>query len=54
MKQLKQLNCVVTYNKEIITTPYFGNSNGMTKSFSSVWGGANKPWLVPVLTNYDG
>lgn len=43
----------VTYNKEIVTTPYFGNSNGMTKSFSSVWGGANKPWLVPVLTNYD-
>lgn len=43
----------VTYNKEIVTTPYFGNSDGKTKSFSSVWGGINKPWLVPVLANYD-
>lgn len=43
----------VTYNDQIVTTPYFGNSNGKTKSFSSVWGGANKPWLVPVTANYD-
>ena len=43
----------VTYNGQIVTTPYFGNSNGKTKSFSSVWGGANKPWLVPVVANYD-
>lgn len=43
----------VTYNNEIVTTPYFGNSNGWTKSWSSVWGGANKPWLVSVKANYD-
>ncbi len=44
---------MVTYNDEIVTTPYFGNSNGKTKSWSSVWGGANKPWLVPVSAAYD-
>ncbi|MFZ2189417.1 MAG: NBR1-Ig-like domain-containing protein [Candidatus Magasanikiibacteriota bacterium] len=43
----------VTYNNEVVTTPYFGNSNGKTKSFSSVWGGANKPWLVSVVADYD-
>ncbi len=44
---------VVTYNDEIVITPYFGNSNGYTKSWASVWGGTNKPWLVPVKTSYD-
>lgn len=44
---------MVTYNGEVVTTPYFGNSNGSTKSWSSVWGGANKPWLVPVVATYD-
>lgn len=43
----------VTYNNEVVTTPYFGNSNGKTKSYSSVWGGSAKPWLVPVVANYD-
>ncbi len=44
---------MVTYDNVIITTPYFGNSSGWTKSWKSVWGGANKPWLVPVRCNYD-
>lgn len=44
---------MVTYKGEIVTTPYFGNSNGWTKSWSSVWGGVNKPWLVPVKAEYD-
>lgn len=40
--------------KEIVITPYFGNSNGMTKSFKQVWGGKDdKPWLVPVAAVYD-
>lgn len=43
----------VTYNDQVITTPYFGHSNGVTKSWTSVWGGSNKPWLVPVKANYD-
>lgn len=44
---------MVTYQGEIVMTPYFGNSNGTTKSWSSVWGGAIKPWLVPVAATYD-
>lgn len=43
----------VTYENEIVTTPYFGNSNGWTKSWKNVWGGTNKPWLAPVRANYD-
>lgn len=43
----------VTYDNNIIVTPYFGHSNGLTKSWSSVWGGVNKPWLVPVKAEYD-
>lgn len=44
---------MVTYNNEIVTTPYFGNSSGYTKSWASVWGGSSKPWLVPVKCEYD-
>ena len=44
---------MITYNNEIITTPYFGNSNGWTKSWKSVWGGTDKSWLKPVKAGYD-
>lgn len=44
---------MITYDDKIVTAPYFGNSNGWTKSYNSVWGGAKKPWLVPVRANYD-
>ncbi len=44
---------VVTYDKVPVITPYFANTNGKTKSWKSVWGGTEKPWLVPVVANYD-
>ena len=44
---------MVTYSGKVVTTPYFGNSNGWTKSWSSVWGGSQKPCLVPVRAEYD-
>ena len=44
---------MVTYAGQVVITPYFGNSNGYTRSWSSVWGGAEKPWLVPVKADYD-
>ena len=44
---------MVTYDDKIVITPYFGNSNGKTKSWTAVWGGTSKPWLVPVVANYD-
>ena len=44
---------MVTYNNEPVVTPYFGNSNGKTKTWKEVWGGVNKPWIVPVECIYD-
>lgn len=44
---------MITYNGQVVTTPYFGNSNGTTRSFHTVWGGKKKPWLVPVKATYD-
>jgi peptidoglycan hydrolase-like amidase len=44
---------VVTYQKDVVVTPYFGHSDGMTRTWSSVFGGKDKPWLVPVVTPYD-
>lgn len=44
---------MVSYNNEPVITPYFANTNGKTKSWTSVWGGSVKPWLVPVIANYD-
>lgn len=44
---------MITYDGNIVTAPYFGNSNGWTKSYTSVWGGTKRPWLVPVKANYD-
>lgn len=43
---------MVTYNNDVVITPYFGNSDGSTRSWSQVWGG-NKPWLVSVPATYD-
>lgn len=43
---------MITYNDEIVVTPYFGNSNGYTSSWEQVWGD-HKPWLVSVRTEYD-
>lgn len=44
---------MVTYNNEVVITPYFGNSDGSTRSWTQVWGGTAKPWLVPVAATYD-
>jgi hypothetical protein len=44
---------MITYNDEIVITPYFGHSNGKTRAYSAVWGGLTKPWLVPVKCKYD-
>lgn len=44
---------VITYNHAVVITPYFGNTDGKTRSWTDVWGGSNKPWLVPVVADYD-
>jgi hypothetical protein len=44
---------MVTYQGNPVTTPYFGNSDGMTRTSKEVWGGVDKPWLQPVEAVYD-
>ncbi len=38
---------------EPVITPYFANTDGRTRSWTEVWGGATKPWLVSVVAEYD-
>lgn len=44
---------MVTYNSQPVVTPYFGHSNGYTRTWSQVWGGTDKPWLQSVFCKYD-
>jgi len=46
---------VVTYNGEVVVTPYFSHSDGRTRNWTEVWGGSAKPWCVSVKEpdNYD-
>ncbi|MCG2694120.1 hypothetical protein L6259_02520, partial [Candidatus Parcubacteria bacterium] len=44
---------VITYQGDIVVTPYFGHSDGRTRSWSQVWGGSDKSWLVPVSVPSD-
>jgi len=44
---------MVTYNGDIVVTPYFSRSDGHTRSWTDVWGGAAKPWLVSVPAPHD-
>ena len=39
---------VVTYNGELIKTPYFNQSDGWTKSAEEVWGWTHTPYLIAV------
>ncbi|MEK7084462.1 MAG: SpoIID/LytB domain-containing protein [Patescibacteria group bacterium] len=39
--------------RDIVITPYFGNTDGRTRAWTEVWGGTRKPWLVAVSTDYD-
>lgn len=44
---------MVTYDSAPVVTPYFGRSNGHTKTWKEVWGGTDKPWLTRVECVYD-
>lgn len=44
---------VVTYNGDMVITPYYSWSDGRTRAWTEVWGGATKPWLVSVPAPYD-
>jgi len=44
---------IATYGGDIAITPYYSRSDGRTRSWTEVWGGSAKPWLVSVPTPYD-
>jgi len=44
---------MITYDNKIVVTPYYANSDGRTRSWTEVWGGTIKPWLVSVKAKYD-
>lgn len=39
---------MVTYNNEVVVTPYFSRSDGRTRAWEEVWYGDPKPWLISV------
>ncbi len=39
---------MVTYNNEIVVTPYYSRSDGRTRSWQEVWCCKVKPWLISV------
>lgn len=44
---------MATYNGKVVTTPYYAHAVCRTYSWAEKWGGAIRPWLVSVKTNYD-
>ena len=44
---------MVTYKGNPVETPYFGHSDGRTRSWKELYGGDKKPWLLSVKTPYD-
>ncbi len=44
---------MVTYNDVPVITPYFGHSNGHTKSWPAKTKQAARPWLKSVVATYD-
>ena len=44
---------LITYLGNVVITPYYGNSDGRTRSWREAWGGPEKPWLVSVPAIYD-
>ena len=36
-----------------VVTPYYSSSDGRTRAWTEVWGGAAKPWLVSVPCPFD-
>lgn len=44
---------MVTYNGEVVVTPYSANTSGVSRTWSEVWGGSDKPWLIKQTIPYD-
>ncbi len=50
---LETRGLVVTYGGGVVSTPYFAQSNGRTKSWAEVYGSSSRPWLQSVEAPYD-
>jgi hypothetical protein len=44
---------MATYDGVVVVTPYFARTDGRTRNWTEVWGGAQKPWLISVTAEYD-
>jgi hypothetical protein len=44
---------VVSYDGDLVVTPYFSRSDGRTRSWTEVWGSKVHPWLVSKPAPYD-
>ncbi|MCK9361327.1 hypothetical protein M0Q28_03800 [Patescibacteria group bacterium] len=44
---------IVTYDGKLAITPYFSRSDGRTRDWTEVWGGAAVPWLKSVQVPHD-
>lgn len=44
---------VITYQNDLVVTPYYARSDGRTRSWQEVWHGTLKPWLVSVTVPWD-
>lgn len=44
---------MVTYNSNVVTTPYFTHTNGKTKDWKNSAGKNDRPWLTSVDCMYD-
>lgn len=44
---------MVTFQNEIVVTPYFARSDGRTRTWRSVWGGADRPWIQSIPVPWD-
>ncbi len=43
----------VTYNRELVVTPYFSQSDGRTRAWTEVWSSSPHPWLISKPAPYD-
>jgi len=46
------LGQMITYQGAVVVTPYFSRSDGRTRSWTEVFGGTAKPWLLSVPDPY--
>lgn len=44
---------VVTYEGDVVVTPYSASTSGVSRTWNEVWGGTDKPWLIKQTVPHD-